>query len=420
MSNVAGGRDKRRDGSNAAGLVITDLVAGYGGSPAVFGFDLSVARSEFVTLLGPSGCGKTTTLRCVAGLHTPDSGEIHLGGTCVHSNAVRVPAHKRDINMVFQSYAIWPHMTTVKNVTYGLKAHRVPRTRALAKAREMLELVGLSAYEDRNATDLSGGQQQRVALARALATEPGLVLMDEPLSNLDARLRARMRNEIRQIQRSTGATVLYVTHDQAEALSMSDRIVVMNEGRIQQIGDPWTLYNRPNNEFVATFLGEANIVRGRAVAIDGSSCDVEIEEIPDTTLRVTLRPEDERVVAGDSVAVVFRPEWVLPPEPSRADQPAAVNRIRATLVATEFLGDHYECLYRAGGYRIRTQLTTSPTMRVPEVGDEHVLPVEPDNLAWFHRRTADETSGATGPTVPSRPAPAPVAGTGPVAHGARL
>lgn len=249
------------------GLLVTGLVADYGSTRAVSGVDLEIGRSEFVTLLGPSGCGKTTTLRCVAGLHTPRSGEITLGGKQLYGPGVNAPPHKRDINMVFQSYAVWPHMTTRENVAYGLKAKKMARATARAKAEEMLELVGLAEFADRHATDLSGGQQQRVALARALATEPSLVLMDEPLSNLDAQLRARMRDEIRQIQRRTGITVLYVTHDQSEALSMSDRVVVMNRGTIQQVGDPWALYHRPENAFVATFVGDANVVPGEVTEV---------------------------------------------------------------------------------------------------------------------------------------------------------
>jgi ABC-type Fe3+/spermidine/putrescine transport system ATPase subunit len=356
-------------------LAVTGLTAGYGGAAAVRDLDLEIQRSEFLTLLGPSGCGKTTTLRCVAGLHTPERGAIHLDGRCVHSDAVRVPAHKRDINMVFQSYAVWPHMTTLQNVAYGLKAKRLARREVEVKARRMLELVGLEEYAHRHATELSGGQQQRVALARALATEPKLVLMDEPLSNLDARLRARMRHEIREVQRATGTTVLYVTHDQDEALSMSDRVVVMSEGAIQQAGDPWSLYNRPANRFVATFLGEANIVDG---TVTGRAGDHFAVRAGDTAFRVALAAGETAPAIGDEVSLVFRPEWV-------ALGAGAGNRLSAQVVSTEFLGDHFDCRYRWGAHTLRVHAVTAPSSLRPEVGATHELAIAPENLAWFPR-----------------------------------
>lgn len=239
----------------------------YGQVEALRGIDLEIAEREFFVLLGPSGCGKTTTLRCVAGLERADEGEIEIAGTIVSSpgKGVYISTEKRDIGMVFQSYAIWPHMSVFDNVAFPLiKGRRqIPRSRVAQKVRDALKLVQLEDLEERPATDLSGGQQQRVAMARAIVTEPKILLMDEPLSNLDARLRDQMRLELRKITRSVGVTTLYVTHDQAEALSLGDRVCVMNGGEILQVGSPQEVYAQPKSLFVAQFVGEMNFVCGR-------------------------------------------------------------------------------------------------------------------------------------------------------------
>ncbi|WP_062642563.1 ABC transporter ATP-binding protein [Streptomyces maremycinicus] len=371
--------------SSDDGLVVEGLFADYGGTMAVSDVSLRIGRSEFVTLLGPSGCGKTTTLRCVAGLHTPRSGDISLGGRRLYSPGTNIPPQKRDINMVFQSYAVWPHMTTLENVMYGLKAKKTPRAQAREKALRMLELVGLAEFTGRNATDLSGGQQQRVALARALATEPSLVLMDEPLSNLDAQLRARMRDEIRQIQRRTGITVLYVTHDQSEALSMSDRVVVMNHGVIQQAGAPWELYHRPANAFVATFVGEANVVPGVVAGVGSRMFTVRVPTLgPDMVVDIARGTMDDCPAVGDAISVVFRPEWVWVSRET-GPLPAALdgNEFRARLVSSEFLGDHFERTYEAGRHRLRVLAVTGPTSPPPRIGAEQALLLTPENLTWF-------------------------------------
>ena len=237
---------------------------------ALRGIDLEIAEKEFCVLLGPSGCGKTTTLRCVAGLERPDAGELEIAGQIVNSPARRVyvPTEKRDIGMVFQSYAIWPHMNVFQNVAFPLVRGRKRFGRELVaeKVRRALHLVQLDGLEDRPATDLSGGQQQRVAMARAMVTEPKILLMDEPLSNLDARLREQMRVELRKITRAVGVTTLYVTHDQAEALSLGDRVCVMHGGEILQIAPPDEVYARPANLFVAEFVGEMNFIKGKLAA----------------------------------------------------------------------------------------------------------------------------------------------------------
>jgi iron(III) transport system ATP-binding protein len=271
---------------------------------ALRGIDLEVAEKEFCVLLGPSGCGKTTTLRSVAGLEKPDAGELEIDGTLVNSPArgVYVPTEKRDIGMVFQSYAIWPHMNVFNNVAFPLiKGRRkVAKDQIAPKVRAALKLVQLDGLEDRPATDLSGGQQQRVAMARAMVTEPKILLMDEPLSNLDARLREQMRVELRKITRAVGLTTLYVTHDQAEALSLGDRVCVMNEGEIIQIAQPQEIYAKPASLFVAQFVGEMNFVKGEVKGKDRVDC-------PLGAMAVAV---PDGLAAGASVTLAIRPEHV--------------------------------------------------------------------------------------------------------------
>jgi len=225
----------------------------------------SVQPGEQLTLLGPSGCGKTTSLRAIAGLEQPSAGEIRIGGVPVYSSAQRIniPAEKRGLSMVFQSYAIWPHMTVFENVAYGLRVRRESNEAIAEKVERALDMVQMRAFKDRGASQLSGGQQQRVALARAFVFQPSVLLFDEPLSNLDAKLRADMRIELRELQHRLGITSVYVTHDLEEALAMSDRIVVMRDGLIAQVGTPGDIYNLPRNAFVADFVGSANLIRGK-------------------------------------------------------------------------------------------------------------------------------------------------------------
>jgi iron(III) transport system ATP-binding protein len=244
---------------------LSDLVIRYGDVVAVNGVSFEVGRGEHVTLLGPSGCGKTTTLRAIAGLEQPIAGTISIDGQVMYDAGGRrnVPTEQRGVSMVFQSYAVWPHMTVLGNVAYGLKVRKESSAEIRAKVERALDLVQMRHLADRPASKLSGGQQQRVALARAIAFSPTVVLFDEPLSNLDAKLRAEMRLELRELQRQLGITSVYVTHDQEEALAISDRVIVMNVGAIEQIGTPEQIYNRPRNRFVADFVGSANLIRGR-------------------------------------------------------------------------------------------------------------------------------------------------------------
>ena len=240
---------------------------------AVHDANLDIAPGSFVTLLGPSGCGKTTTLRMIAGFESPDAGEIYLGGEPINE----LTPNKRDTAMVFQSYALLPHYNVFDNVAYGLKLRHLPKEEIREKVMRILDLVELTGMEGRMTNQLSGGQQQRVALARALVVEPGVLLFDEPLSNLDAKLRVSMRTEIRRIQQEVGITAIYVTHDQSEAMALSDQIIIMNKGVVAQIGTPQEIYFHPVSEFVADFIGEANFLRGKVLALEGNTATLAIE-----------------------------------------------------------------------------------------------------------------------------------------------
>jgi iron(III) transport system ATP-binding protein len=273
---------------------------------AVDGLSFEVAQGELYTLLGPSGCGKTTTLRCVAGLERPDSGTIVLGDSEVYSASRFVPTHKRDLGMVFQSYAIWPHMTVFENAAFPLRVSgkRMGRAKVDEAVTEALALVGLAGYESRMATQLSGGQQQRLSLARALVRRPKVLLLDEPLSNLDAKLREHMRQEIRQLQQRLRITTLFVTHDQIEALAMSDRVAVLRDGRIEQEASPKDIYNEPTSEFVANFVGATNLVKGTVLQWNSEWTTLETkfgelvavsgpDKLPESSeVTVAVRPED--------------------------------------------------------------------------------------------------------------------------------
>ena len=296
---------------------------------AVQKLDLDVAENEFVVLLGPSGCGKTTTLRCVAGLERPDGGRIEIAGKVVNSVEAGdfVPPEKRNIGMVFQSYAVWPHLNVYQNVALPLTdgRRRLPKSQIRDRVMESLCLVRLEGLENRPVTDLSGGQQQRVALARAVVTQPMVLLMDEPLSNLDARLREEMRLELKKIANSIGVTTLYVTHDQAEALSLGDKICVMNEGAIQQVGSPEEIYSRPPNRFVAEFIGEMNFVKGKVIG--PGKVDSPLGE------RSCAVPPDCQV--GDTVTLAIRPHHLdLAQGPGQDSQSA-----EGTILSKTYLGD---------------------------------------------------------------------------------
>jgi iron(III) transport system ATP-binding protein len=274
-----------------------DLGKRFGANVVVDRATFAIEEGELFTLLGPSGCGKTTLLRLIAGFYAPDEGEVRFGDRVVN----HVPPHERGIGMVFQNYALWPHMTVAQNIAYGLKLRKLPREEIGARIKGVLEKVKLSGLEDRYPGQVSGGQQQRVALARALVLNPKILLLDEPLSNLDAKIRVQVRAEIRKLQKELGITTVYVTHDQEEALTLSDRIAVFNQGRIFQVGPPKELYERPANRFVADFIGINNLIDGTVQSVNGSlrvnTALGEIRTLPDS-----------RFKAGDRCVVSVRPE----------------------------------------------------------------------------------------------------------------
>lgn len=280
-------------------LILKQLSKTYGDNRVLDNFDLTIFDGEFFTLLGPSGCGKTTVLRMIAGLEDADVGEIHLAGQEIS----KIPAEKRPVNTVFQSYALFPHMTVFDNVAFGLKMSKVPKEEIKPRVMEALEMVRLGDFAQRKPSQLSGGQQQRVAIARAVVNRPKLLLLDESLSALDYKLRQQMQVELKRLQRKLGITFVYVTHDQEEALSMSDRVVVMHKGKVQQLGTPREIYEQPANLFVAKFIGEINQLDGEIVAIDGNhEYEVKVEG-----MQWTLHAEHSFKV-GDKVNVLLRPE----------------------------------------------------------------------------------------------------------------
>jgi putative spermidine/putrescine transport system ATP-binding protein len=310
----------------SAHLVLERLSKSYGSAQVVASLDLSVRQGEFIALLGPSGCGKSTTLRMTAGLTSATSGRIVIGGRDV----TRLPAYRRDIGLVFQNYALFPHMTVAENVAFGLEMRKVAKAEAAERVREALELVRLAPYGERRPRELSGGQQQRVALARALVIRPSILLLDEPLSNLDAKLRDEMRSEIREIQQRLGITALFVTHDQVEALSMCDRVAVMHGGALVQVGTPFEIYERPTHPFVAEFVGRTNRLSG-VVRQPG------IVAVGTEQLRASSTP-----TPGAAVTVMVRPHRI---ELSRRGAPSGsetVNRVFGTIARITYLGEMFQ------------------------------------------------------------------------------
>lgn len=273
------------------------------------GISLTIGKGEFITLLGASGCGKTTTLRIIAGLEQPDSGSVWLEG----QDVTALEPNRRDVNTVFQNYALFPHMNVAENIGYGLKIRKVPKGEIKKKVKEMLELVQLEGYEKRKPSELSGGQRQRVAIARALANNPRVLLLDEPLGALDLQLRRAMQLELKRLQKKLGITFIYITHDQEEAINMSDRIVVMNKGRFEQIGTPDEIYDHPRTSYVATFVGNANILKGTVVSVSGSYAKVKLGE-QFAKVYIGANQEDqitETLIPGESVTLAVRSENIV-------------------------------------------------------------------------------------------------------------
>jgi spermidine/putrescine ABC transporter ATP-binding subunit len=308
-----------------ATVELIGVTKSFGAVEAVAGISLSIAQGEFVAMLGPSGCGKTTTLNLLAGFIMPTTGEILIDSMPVAG----VPPHKRNIGVVFQSYALFPHLSVFDNVAFGLRMRQVAKAEIASRVRRALDIVQLGALEERNTRQLSGGQQQRVALARALVIEPALLLLDEPLSNLDANLREQMRFEIREIQRRVNITTVFVTHDQSEAMAAADRLVIMNKGRIVQAGSVREIYSAPSDPFVASFIGQANVIQGRAVSVNGSHVRI---ELPGGDLVLGSRPPG---LQGDgSVVVILRPEDLA----ISSERVPGQNALSGTIKRVSFLG----------------------------------------------------------------------------------
>ena len=348
-------------------------------APAVDDISFDVPRGQFLTLLGPSGCGKTTTLRCIAGLEQPTGGRISMAGLVVYDEAQRktVRPEDRPIAMVPQSYGIWPHMTVLENAAFSLRHGRNRRGQKNIKQRTiaMLEQVGLEPYADRWATQLSGGQQQRLALARALLSEPEVLLLDEPLSNLDAKLRSRLRLELREFQEKFGVTTVYVTHDQSEALALSDTIVLMNGGRIEQIDAPENIYERPDTVFAADFIGSANLIP--VTAATGTASEVKAETALGEFLCSSsgqAQPEGQ----GDGFVCV-RPENVEVLADSAQATPT-LNEAAGTVTGAEYLGDKLELIVDLGSHRIRASTRADLEARP---GDHVVVRLAPRHLRYL-------------------------------------
>ena len=367
-----------RNGSEArvsASLDVRDLRKQFAtGRPAVDGVSFHVPAGEIVVLLGPSGCGKTTTLRCIAGLEHPSAGRVSIGGRVVSSPAegVHVPPRSRNIGMVFQSYAVWPHMTVKQNVAYPLRHRRAPRAEIDRKTADVLELVGLAQYADRSVVLLSGGQMQRVALARSLVYQPQLLLLDEPLSNLDAQLRLRLRDDLRRIIKQTGVTAVYVTHDQAEAVVLGDRIGVMRDGKLLQMASADEIYNRPADLFVAKFTGASNLLAGRVLARNG-----EFGIVDAGGQRLTaLMPAT--VEAGEGVRIAVRPENIRIGSDAST---GADNRFTARVAALRYQGT--QTIYELAALGGRLEALELGTRARHAVGSD-VDVLLPPALCWAY------------------------------------
>ena len=322
-------------------LTLDKLTKRFGDMVALHAIDLRIEPGEIFFLLGPSGCGKTTLLRSLAGFYIPDSGKIWFGD----EDVTRLPPHERNTGMMFQSYALWPHMTVAKNVAFGLEERRVPEAEITQRVQQALDSVQMGAYGQRRIHQLSGGQQQRVALARALVIRPRCLLLDEPLSNLDTKLRIEMRAEIRRVCKEFGLTAIYVTHDQKEALSIADRMAVMEAGHLRQVGKPGEIYRAPHSRFVADFMGETNFLEGKVVAVQGSSLQVE------TSLRIftaTIGGNGWQPRDGETATLSIRPEaWKL-------GVPAdAENAVAGHLAERVYLGETAQYQFKSGPQRLK-------------------------------------------------------------------
>ena len=360
-------------------LELSHVKKRFGAFVAVEDFELITERGEFVSLLGPSGCGKTTTLRMIAGFEYPDSGSIKVDG----KEITNLPPNKRNVGMVFQAYALFPNMTVASNVGFGMRVKKQSKDAITKRVGELLEMIHMPEKADRYPYQLSGGQQQRVALARALAVEPQVLLLDEPLSALDAKIRVALRNEIRAIQRQLGITTVYVTHDQEEALSLSDRVVVMSDGRIEQIGSPSEIYNFPATSFVASFVGTLNLLAARVVDPSAGRLAVEGQEI-----RAAKPISGAR--SGEIVSVALRPESI-----SLEEGPEGTNRLRGPVVDVSFLGSIVRLRIRLGdGPTVSLDTFNDPNLTLPPIGETVTVSFPPEASLVL-----DQPAGAPGANV---------------------
>ena len=346
-------------------VTLSQLGRAFGRFKAVDGIDLEIRDGEFLSLLGPSGCGKTTTLRMLAGFVDPTEGTIAVDGRMLSSPKGSVPPEKRGMSMIFQSYAIWPNMTVAENVAFGLKLRKLPASEIKRRLGDVLDVVQMGALADRYPAELSGGQQQRVALARAIVVEPSVLLLDEPLSNLDANLREEMRFEIRRLHEALRITTVYVTHDQAEAMVTSDRVAVMNKGRIEQVDVPYKVYSRPKTRFVAGFIGRTNFVEARrngsAVVFDGFAIE-------------TSRFEDLGGSAGDALTFSVRPQSLQLSRTALPDGPRFA--VKGSIVQRSFLGEHWDYVFGPENSALQLKVATQPS-EVHEVGSDAWLAIDP-------------------------------------------
>jgi putative spermidine/putrescine transport system ATP-binding protein len=338
-------------------LTLTHIRKSFGQTQVVHDFDMAIEKGEFVSFLGPSGCGKTTVLRMIAGFETPSSGTIMINGR----NQNELKPNQRNIGMVFQAYALFPNMTVRDNVAFGLKVAGAPKDAIDARVKEMLALIHLEHLADRFPYQMSGGQQQRVALARALAPKPQVLLLDEPLSALDAKIRVSLREEIRMIQQQLGITTVFVTHDQEEALSISDRIVIMNAGRADQIGTPFEIYNRPATRFVASFVGTLNLIEAKVV-------DHAANRIAIGDQGITLREPLGDLANGDTVSLALRPE-----AGSIAPDAKGDTALTGTVIASNFLGSVIRTRMRIGEAVISFDMFNNPGLTPPAIGETATL-----------------------------------------------
>ena len=349
-------------------LEIKGVSKSYGGTSVLRGIDLSVEAGELMFLLGPSGCGKSTLLRIVAGLIRQDAGSIVLDGRDVSA----LPPESRNTPMVFQNYALWPHLNVAENIEFGLRIRKLPRNEIRSAVEEMLAVVGMSEFAKRKVNELSGGQQQRVALARALALKGSILLLDEPLSNLDARLRDLMRTEIRRICKERRLTALYVTHDRREALSVGDRIAVMKDGAILQLDAPRALYTRPATKFTASFLGDADFLKGQCLRLEPEN-GLAVFGTPAGELRVRLEGQPAQPVPGSACTLMIRPEAVRPGADGNA-----VNAIPCEIRDSVFLGETTGFTLDASGFSLHASESAAPERRP---GDRITCAVPPDAIA---------------------------------------